>query len=185
MSFERRAQLDEEIALEQPSVSPFIRPASSSLISGSWEFLSYSFERGFETMWDQAQRDGGGLLIHPLLMLWRQSVELAIKSAIYQLSGGPPANLSHNLTKMFERLLAARLELGWNDDDNYTQKVINTVAYVQSFDPFADRFRYPTDRTGQSYEGVHVDLDELYKSHFIITTWCWGAELEYEARYIL
>lgn len=184
MSLERRQQLELEVADDQPGLQEFVRHSPGSLLSGSWEFLSYSFERGFETMWDQAQKDHAGLLIHPLLMLWRQSVELAIKSAIFQLAGGLNSSLSHNLTKMFERLLAARADLGWVDDGEYTNKVKDTVAHVQSFDPFADRFRYPTNRSGQPYEGVNVDLDELYQAHFIITTWCWAAELEYEERYI-
>lgn len=52
------------------------------------------------------------------------------------------------------------------------------IGVVQSFDPFADRFRYPAKRDGKPYTGIAVDLDELFQAHWIITTWCEGAAME-------
>ena len=52
------------------------------------------------------------------------------------------------------------------------------VALVQAFDPSADRFRYPNSRSGQPFEGIDVELDELFQAHWIIVTWCEGAVIE-------
>jgi hypothetical protein len=49
---------------------------------------------------------------------------------------------------------------------------------VQSFDPFADRFRYPSTKDGKPFEGIAADLDELFQAHWIIVTWCEGAAIE-------
>ena len=93
MSTERRDQLVDDIIEAQPKLRAFLRPMPSDLTVGSWDFVAYSFQRGFETMWDHARSDLSGLLLRPLLLLWRQSVELAIKSAISELAGGLDRNL--------------------------------------------------------------------------------------------
>lgn len=131
-------------------------------------------------MWDQAQIDSSGLLVRPLLSLWRQSVELTIKAAVIELAGGLDLKSGHDLTNLFDQLLKARVALGCNDDDDLTQDVAAMIAWVQSFDPTADRFRYPASRKGEPYSGVDADLDELLQAHWIITTWCEGAVVEVE-----
>ncbi len=60
-----------------PSGRVFVRETSGDMLAGSWDLVSYSFQRGFEAMWDLARVDHSGLLHLPLLSLWRQSVELA------------------------------------------------------------------------------------------------------------
>ncbi|WP_445678473.1 hypothetical protein [Radicibacter daui] len=178
MSYQRREALVEEIVDLQPTLRPFVRDRSTDMTAGSWDFLSYSFERGFEALWDLARVDRSGLLERPLLVLWRQSVELAIKSAILNLAGEMRGNPGHNLEKLFQRLLEIRAAEDCQDDDGLAQNVRSMIAQVQSFDPLSDRFRYPADRDGRPYVGVEVDLDELFKAHWIITTWCEGAVME-------
>jgi hypothetical protein len=92
-------------------------------------------------MWDLAQTDSSGLLLRPLLLLWRQSVELAIKAAIIEIAGGFDKKLSHYLDKLFAQLRKGRAALGYCDDDEYMNRVADMVALVQEFDPYADRFR--------------------------------------------
>ena len=140
--------------------------------------MSYSFERGFETLWDLACVDSSGLLERPLLSLWRQSVELAIKSAILDLTGEIRGKPGNDLDQLFQQLLDIRAEEGCVDDDDLAHDVRWIIAQVQAFDPFADRFRYPSDRGGKPYVGVAVDLDELFRAHWIVTTWCGGAVME-------
>lgn len=178
MSLERRDQLVEHILETRPILRAFVRPQPGDLVAGSWDLLAYSFQRGFEIMWDQARSDQSGLLVRPLLMLWRQSVELAIKSAIGEIMGGIDHKLSHNLCKLFTQLLKARAAVGYCDDNEHMHDVRSMVALVQSFDPFADRFRYPTKKGGEPFEGIEVDLDELFQAHWIIVTWCEGAAVE-------
>ena len=77
-----------------------------------------------------------------------------------------------------------RAALGHHDDDDLARDVTAMITLVQAFDPFADRFRYPTTRAGQPFEGITVDLDELFQAHWIIVTWCEGAAIEVrEGRY--
>jgi hypothetical protein len=178
MSYQRRDALVEEIVQLQPTLRPFVRDLSTDLMAGSWDLVSYSFERGFEALWDLARVDSSGLLERPLLSLWRQSVELAIKSAILDLSGEIRGNPGHNLEKLFQQLLDIRADEGCEDDDDLANNVRSMIAQAQSFDPFADRFRYPADHAGKPYVGVAVDLDELFRAHWVITTWCEGAVIE-------
>lgn len=165
----------------QPELRSLLRPEPGNLMAGSWEFLAYSFERGFEEMWDRALLDRSrSVLQRPLLMLWRQSVELHIKSAIAYTTGDVKAGLGHDLNKLFAQLLQERAILGYCDEDDLTRRVQTMIADVQSFDPLADRFRYPSTKDGAPFEDIAVDLDDLFQAHWIITTWCEGAELEVE-----
>jgi hypothetical protein len=93
MSQERRSQLVDDIVETQPRLANFVRTRSGDLIAGSWDLLSYSFQSGFELMWDHAYAQTSGVLTRPLLSLWRQSVELALKSAIRR-----PSSLTMVLT---------------------------------------------------------------------------------------
>lgn len=182
MSVRRRDELAEQIVQTQPTLRAFLRnvPHLENLVSWSWDLLSYSFQRGFETLWDHAWADHSGLLLHPLLLLWRQSVELALKAAIMELAGQIVGNPRHDLEALFAQLLGARAALGYCDDDDLADSVRAMVSLAQSIDPDADRFRYPTTMGGKLFEGVDADLEELFKTHWIIVTYCEGAALEVE-----
>lgn len=178
MSLKVRELLVERLIETQPVLREFVRRQIHDLTAGSWDLLSYSFQRGFEVMWDNARIDQSGLLLKPLLVLWRQSVELGIKAAVFEIAGEIPRSSGHDLAKLFDKLLEARAELGHRDDDEYTGRVRDMIAEVQAFDPFADRFRYPASKGGKPFEGIEVSFDELFLAHWAITTWCEGAALE-------
>jgi HEPN domain-containing protein len=182
MSLERRQELEEQIVNEQPELGAFVRnlPSEHDMLSGSWDLLAYSFQRGFETFWDAARAYHNDLLLRPLLVLWRQSVELSLKAAITAIAGGIDGRPGHDLEALFARLLQARTALGYLDDDELTRRVQEMVALVQSLDPYADRFRYPSSRGGRTFEGVVADFDELFQAHWIIVTYCEGAAIEVE-----
>ncbi|MEH6758778.1 MAG: hypothetical protein V7676_14900 [Parasphingorhabdus sp.] len=183
MSFQRREALIEKIVNVQPPFRELVRDFSSDLTAGSWDLVSYSFQQGFEALWDLARADHTGLLERPLLALWRQSVELAIKSAVLELAGCIDGKPGHDLQALFKLLLEIRVSEGCCDNDDLTQTVQMMISQIQSFDPFADRFRYPTDKNGRLYAGVSVDLDELFQAHWIIITWCEGAVMELRGDY--
>ena len=182
MSLKRRDELAEQIVASQPALGAFLQsvPQLDNLVSSSWDLLSYSFQRGFETLWDHAYADHSGLLLHPLLLLWRQSVELALKAAIMEIAGEIVGNPRHDLKALFAQLLEARAELGYCDGDDLAQDVRAMVSLVQSVDPYADRFRYPTAKGGQPFDGVNANLDQLFQAHWLIVTYCEGAALEIE-----
>ncbi|KPM19499.1 hypothetical protein VM77_06130, partial [Citromicrobium sp. JL31] len=148
---------------------------------GSWDFQSYAFQQGFETLWDHARADRSGLLIQPMLSLWRQSIELSLKAAIIYIAGEIPGNPGHKLDALFSELIAAISSFGLSVDDHLTASVSDMIALAQSIDPIADRFRYPTNKKGEVFERLSTDLDELFQAHWIIVTYCEGAAIEVEA----
>ena len=133
MSLERREQLVEHIVETQPELRAFVRnlPRDHDMIAGSWDLLSYSFQRGFEALWDQAQADHSGLLLSPLLFLWRHSVELALKASIMDIAG--EIRPGHDLNALFAQLLGALATHGIGDDDELTGNVREMISLVQSF----------------------------------------------------
>jgi len=181
MSADLREKLIQEAVDTQPRLREFIRNVAPlhDLIAVSWDALSYSFQRGFETLWDHARADHTGLLMRPVLLLWRQSVELALKAAIHEISG-VESKRGHHLVKLFADLQEVRSALGFGDDDDLTSSVYKMIASVQKVDPFADRFRYYSSKRGTPFEGVDADLDKLFQAHWIIVTYCEGAVLEVE-----
>lgn len=180
MSLEHREQLVDHIVEAQPELRAFVRnvPRENDLISWTWDGLSYSFQLGFEALWDQARADGRGLLLHPLLYLWRQSVELALKAALIEIGVPVQSCLGHDLEALFGRLLRVLADLGFSDGDDLTNNVRKMIALVNSLDPLADRFRYPSSKKGKLFDGIDADLDELFQAHWIIVTYCEGAAME-------
>ena len=78
---------------------------------------AYSFERGFEELWDAAYRSlPNTILLSPLLMLWRQSIELHIKSAIYYTSEKPKNITGHDLESLFSELIDIRRKENYQED---------------------------------------------------------------------
>ena len=84
----------------------------------------------------------------------------------------------HDLDALFRCLVESLAEFVLSDEDELTQRVRDMIAAVQSLDPFADRFRYPSSKDGRPFEGIHADLDELFQAHWIIVTYCEGAVME-------
>ena len=172
----------------QPRLQGIVKPRDS-IIAGNWDLAAYAYQQGFEALWDHAILRASGveatnsaaLVLHPLLMLWRQSVELSIKAAIEGTTGRQPPE-GHDLAKLFDSLLAARQERGdlERDDDDLTAQVTRLIAEFQALDVRADRWRYPTDRKGRPHGGDSVDLDRLYQAHEQITGWCDFASVEAE-----
>lgn len=179
MSQEQRDLLAQQIMDTQPSLSAFVHEHThDDMMTGNWDLLAYSYQRGFEALWDAALSDHSGLLISPLLLLWRQSVELSIKSAILSTAGAIDKSARHDLSGLFKNLLESREAEGFTHDDDLTRQVSDMIATIQTLDPFADRFRYPSSNAGVPYRSVEVELNSLFKSFWVVTTWCDGASIE-------
>ena len=184
MSLQHREKLISQIEEKQPAMGGLLSDRSGSLMRGSWDLKSWSFQLGFEAMWDLAKANHNGLLNGPMLSIWRQSIELTFKSCIRSIEEDPrkTVKLGHDLNKLFQRLLKLSRDAGLchNDLDLKVEALINEV---QSFDPYADRFRYPADRKDTLYEGVGVDLDKVFQAHFLIVGWCEGTVAELVAEF--
>lgn len=180
-----RAEINEEIYLEQemenrPSMKGFLARCNNNtnITKGSWEFMSYEFEEAFEELWDIARL--GRRMDNPLLFLWRHSVELSIKSALRYINRGLPKKLNHDIVTLFDELVKCTEAVGVSCDDKLTHEVANLIREFASFDPHADRYRYPRSKDGKPREGIAIDLEKLYKSHSLILCWCQGAAVEVE-----
>jgi hypothetical protein len=185
MSLEKRTELIDSLVEERPELRKPITNQASSMLTGNWDLVAYSYQQSFEALWDHAFQQTSGLAQLPLMMLCRQSVELTIKAAIQATTLAQPPN-GHGLTILFDRLLAAREEAGCFEqgDDEYTQEIRQAVINLQEIDARADRFRYPTDLNGKAYPGFNVDLEQLLQIHWLITTWCDCASTEAEQYYL-
>lgn len=184
MSSERRMELLEALVDGRPELRQVVTNRVG-LFEGNWDLVAYAYQQSFEALWDHAVTQTSGLAILPLLMLWRQSVELSIKAAIEGTTGSQPPP-GHGLTDLFDRLLEVRREHGGleSDDDGYTAEVRLTVVEFQELDKRADRWRYPTDLKGKAHAGVSVDLDRLFQAHSLITGWCDASSIEAEQHHL-
>lgn len=178
MSDELRNALIEHILDTQPSLRGFLKDAPLDIMAGSWDLVALSFQRGFEKMWDLVCMDHTGLLLRPLLSLWRQSVELTIKSAIFEVAGKIEGNPSHKLHELFIQLKVAIAKAGLRHDDQLALDVETMIEEIQSFDPTAARFRYPAEGKGHSFTGIEIDRNKVFQAHWIIVTWCEGITAE-------
>ena len=177
MSLEYRNQLIDQAVSAQPRISNFLENDSSEILQmlGDWDLKAVEFSKAFEILWDHAKLESAGLLLQPLLMIWRQSVELSIKAALFEIAGYLDPILGHNIEVLFDRLSLALVELGYVQDDAYTQGVRAMISDVQALDRSADRFRYPASKNGKVFERVEADLDKLFQAHFLITIYCSAA----------
>ena len=175
MSENQREALIKQILNTQPSLGDFLKEPSLDMVAGSWDIVSYSFQQGFEVLWDLAHQNG--LLLRPLLSIWRQSIELALKAAIFNIEKSDNRTLNHDLNKLLEKLITTikfTTNEGLHLNDDLTKQVHKMIDEIQSYDSFADRFRYPMKRNGKPHGGIDVDLDKLFMVHWIIVTWCEG-----------
>jgi hypothetical protein len=110
----------------------------------TWEYVSYSYSRAFEALARKAFEEGarGGNLGNPLLFLARHSIELELKSAIVEYS-----------------------------ETEETTPELAGHADIQEADPRGDRFRYPLDIKGQSFEPSRVEIEGLIRAHNSVTTY--------------
>ena len=184
MTFDRRLELLDALAAGRPDLKGIVTNRNG-LFEGNWDLAAYAYQQSFEALWDHAVAQTSGLAVLPLLMLWRQSVELSIKAAIEGTTGGQPPG-GHRLTDLFDRLLEVRREHGGlgSDDDDYTAEVRATVVEFQAIDERADRWRYPTYLKGKAHSDVTVDLDRLYQAHALITGWCDASSIEAEQHHL-
>jgi len=180
VSLTRREALIQEIESGSPTPKPLLRSTTNDMSSSSWDMLAYSYERAFEALWDQTLLDTSGLLLRPLLLLWRHSIELSLKAAVIETSGHDAAVTGHHLEARFDQLLASRSQIGFSNADELIAKTRKMLAEIDDFDRGGSRFRYPRDTSGVWFEGVDADLDDLFRAHWIITLVCDGAAIEAE-----
>ena len=181
MSEERRDELVEEALaeLEQRELGiPILAGTFVESVDGdprgdrSWHFFAYSYSRSFEVLWDAAYARPSGVFDYPLLFVCRHSIELWLKLALSAVSGDVPPP-GHQLKLLWRSLAnALREETGTPVDDAFAESVDEPVEMLDEHDGKGDRFRYPTTSGSKPYPSTHADLDELFRAHWIVTTYC-------------
>lgn len=169
--------IDEELSYQMAKLGRFLTVDDSGLAGDdSLGFYAYSYGRAFEVLFEEKyKRRLHPMLMHPLLLICRHSIELSIKHGLEILEPYDPeagTKVTHSLEGLWTRLLNALRAAGLEVDDEYTASCGETVTLLHNHDTRGDRFRYPADVKGATFASTNVDLDRLFKGHFRITTYC-------------
>lgn len=172
--------LCEEITNAPKEMQPFVKDKDylcSDRFAQTWLNYSTVYSHAVDVM---AERVVSGQsydkkLIIPLLYLVRQSIELSLKTAISHI--GVYNNLDtvlngHNLVVLFDRVQSLYLNAtGYPTSEEWTAFCRKLIDHFAEFDPRGDRFRYPSNVTGDAFTEADVDLEGLLKAHLHITAW--------------
>lgn len=106
-------------------------------------------------------------LVYPLVLCWRQYLELRLKNLILEcqqlLDEDVELYRTHNLSTLWSesrRLLERAID---EDISTDLDNVGSMITELQSVDPTSDGFRYPVDRSSQP---TLVSLNSIDLSHF-------------------
>ena len=188
MSQTRRDELWEDAFAELEQLASGLRPKVPSApvksagddvsLDRSWHFFAYSYSRAFDSLWDAAYSRPSEVLNYPLLFICWHSIELWLKTALSSvLQADPVAN--HDLPDLWSRLMDA-----WADhtrshpdcmdglDGAFAGSVQHLIRALGDHDSKGDRFRYPVTKRFESYASTVADLEELYRAHSRITSFC-------------
>lgn len=181
MSNNRRRQLDDEAIaeidqLELGLLRPARRPSAREVADQgdrSWKAFAFSYTYAFEVLWDAAyERWPSQILHYPLLYTCRHSAELWIKAALFAVLERPPAP-HHDLACLWSYMVAAwEQRSGATVDDAYTQLASRHISVLAALDAKSDVFRYPVPIGAGTYESSYAELEELCRSHSLITGYC-------------
>ena len=142
---------------------------------GEWSHFAYSYDRAFECLWDKCYEETKlhreSNLTFPLLFICRQSVELWLKTALAASTVEVPP-LGHNLRRLWDALIR-QLEIeALPTNDPFTTSVTTLLNTLDAHDDRGDRFRYPESKDAIPYPLSSANLDDLFRAHYLITTYC-------------
>lgn len=124
---------------------------------------------------EAAKRPHHPMLMHPLLLLCRHSIELSLKEGLRQLSAFDARSgtkTTHSLEGLWARLRSALREAGLEADDDYTALCTEAVTLLHNHDVRGDRFRYPESTTGMAFASTLTDLESLFKAQHRVVIYC-------------
>ena len=182
MSEERRDELVQEVTaaiVEETGAEPtrFVYSSGApSVLHADLVYFAYCYDRAFESLWDgcfdETLRRRHSDLLYPLLFVCRQSIELWLKTASAGFSPDGPPPTGHDLRRLWKELLAALEEAGLPTDDDFTASVDDLLDTLNVHDARGDCFRYPASLDASAYPESGADLEELFRAHYKITTYC-------------
>lgn len=188
MSDGRREELEEEALAELAQLELGLHPKGRRAFvdsardevgwDRSWNFFAYSYCRAFEILWDAAYARQSDVFNYPLLFVCRHSIELWLKVAISSvLQADPPPG--HELSVLWSKLMDALADhVGSRpyrmdgSDGVFADSVQRLIRTLDAHDNKGDRFRYPVAKSSETYASTRTDLEELYRAHSTITSFC-------------
>ena len=160
-------------------------------ISMSMSYMAYAYGRGFTEYAERALDDWPkkDYIIQPMVYLARHSMELYLKWAINEyknyLTDFSEKTNHHGLIKLWSSLIKLMEKAGAPTDTDHSEHCLQLLQQVDEADPDGEQFRYPHNKGGETFELAKVDLEELVKAHYVVSTYAEGAvmtipELEIE-----
>jgi hypothetical protein len=60
-------------------------------------------------------------------------------------------------------------------DTKFSDQCQRLLNHIHETDPDGEQFRYPQNKEGEKFELTKVDLEELVKAHYLVSTYAEGA----------
>jgi hypothetical protein len=150
-------------------------------ISMTMSYMAYAYGKGFTEYAERALDDWPkkDYIIQPMVYLARHSMELYLKWAIneYQNYLGDFSEKTdhHGLIKLWNTLIKLMEKAGAPTDTDYLKHCLRLLNHINETDPDGEQFRYPHNKEGETFELAKVDLEELVKAHYLVSTYAEGA----------
>jgi hypothetical protein len=156
-------------------VTKFVhRDPTASAYDKTWERFSCGYSAAFEALARKCLEKNQDLtlLSSALFYLARHAVELALKSAILEFAetdDTPPKLTTHNLQALWEQLGEYMDRWGTGNKDQWGVHCGKLIAHMHESDPDGERFRYPSNLKGETFELTRLDLEELVRAEWHLT----------------
>jgi hypothetical protein len=150
-------------------------------ISMTMSYMAYAYGKGFTEYAERALDDWPkkDYIIQPMVYLARHSMELYLKWAIkeYQnyLGDNSEKTHHHGLIKLWNSLIKLMEKAGAPTDTKHSAHCLGLLSHINETDPDGEQFRYPHNKEGETFELAKVDLEELVKAHYLVSTYAEGA----------
>lgn len=143
---------EDTLFLTEENITQKDRRNMAYTIYGDWESYIYGYKNAADVLVNHVEHGTGhDLLVYPIMFLYRQYLELAIKSLIIKTVRQQSIKNIHNLKELWKdcekNLLIVHPEL---IDEKHTdmEQVARLIKEFCDIDPKSDAFRYPIDTSG-------------------------------------
>jgi hypothetical protein len=176
--------LEKEVEIIPQDLKPVFERATKEdigQISMTMSYMAYAYGKSFTEYAERALDDWPkkDYIIQPMVYLARHSMELHLKWAIneYQnyLMDFCEKIDHHGLIKLWNSLIKLMEKAGAPTSTDYSKHCLRLLNHINETDPNGEQFRYPHNKEGQTFELAKVDLEELVKAHYIVSTYAEGA----------
>lgn len=157
------------------------KPEDTDQISMTLSYMAYAYGKGFTEYVERALDDWPkkDYIIQPMVYLARHSMELHLKWAIDEyeryLADYNEETYHHGLIKLWNSLTKLMEKAGAPTDTKFSVQCLRLLNHIHETDPDGEQFRYPHNKDGEKFELAKVDLEELVKAHYLVSTYAEGA----------